>query len=295
MNLGRFSIEKSVVTTALSLVLLGAGWVSFANLARLEDPEFTIKEAIITTQYPGASAEEVEQEVSDVIERAVQELGQLWRVESTSARGVSSLKAVMRDQYDKNRLPQVWDELRRKVTDYQTQLPPGAGPSAVNDDFGDVYGVYLALTGEGYTFGELKEYAKLLRRELLLVDDVKKVVLWGDQREAVYVEMSRAKMAALGVSQDDIFQALSAKNLPSDAGRILVNPLHLTINPTGEFTSEQEFGELLIRARGGENLVFLRDVATIRRGYVDPPRNLLRFNGEPGIAIGILPIATFAQ
>ena len=210
MNLGRASIEKSVITTTLSLVLLIVGWISFGNLARLEDPEFTIKEAIITTPYPGASAEEVEQEVSDVIERAVQELGQLWRVESTSTRGVSSIKAVIRDPYTAARLPQVWDELRRKVTDYQGQLPPGAGPSSVNDDYGDVYGVYLTLTGEGYTFAELKEYAKLLRRELLLVDDVKRVVLWGDQREAVYVETSRAKMAALGVSQQDIFAALSA-------------------------------------------------------------------------------------
>ena len=287
MNLGRLSIEKSVITTALSLVLVGAGWISFGNLARLEDPEFTIKEAIITTPYPGASAEEVEQEVSDVIERALQELGQLWRVESTSTRGMSSIKAVMRDQYDAAKLPQVFDELRRKVTDYQGQLPPGAGPSRVNDDYGDTYGVYLALTGEGYSFAELKEYAKLLRRELLLVQDVKKVVLWGDQREAVYVETSRAKMAALGVSQQDIFSALSAKNLPADAGRIFVQPEHLTINPTGEFTSEQEFGELLIRARGGSSLVFLRDVATIRRGYVDPPRQLLRFNGKPGIAIGV--------
>ena len=287
MNLGRASIEKSVITTTLSLVLLVVGWISFGNLSRLEDPEFTIKEAIITTTYPGASAEEVEQEVSDVIERAVQELGQLWRVESTSTRGVSSIKAVMRDQYDAERLPQVFDELRRKVTDYQSQLPPGAGPSSVNDDYGDTYGVYLVLTGEGYTFAELKEYAKLLRRELLLVDDVKRVVLWGDQREAVYVETSRAKMAALGVSPNDIFNALSAKNLPADAGRIFLEPEHLTINPTGEYTSEQEFGELLIRARGGDSLVFLKDVATISRGYVDPPRQLIRFNGQPGIGIGI--------
>ena len=204
-----------------------------------------------------------------MIERAVQELGQLWRVESTSTRGVSSIKAVMRDQYDAARLPQVFDELRREVTDYQSQLPPGAGPSNVNDDYGDTYGVYLVLTGEGYTFAELKEYAKLLRRELLLVDDVKRIVLWGDQREAVYVETSRAKMAALGVSPNDIFNALSAKNLPADAGRIFLEPEHLTINPTGEYTSEQEFGELLIRARGGRQPGLLEgrgdDLARLRR------------------------------
>ena len=125
------------------------GALAFNSLSRLEDPEFTIKEATITTPYPGASAAEVEEEVTNVIERAAQELGQLDYVESRSSRGLSIVKVIMKDRYDKFSLPQVWDELRRKVNDYQMQLPPGAGPSIVNDDFGDVYGVYVAITGEG--------------------------------------------------------------------------------------------------------------------------------------------------
>ena len=175
--LAKLAIEKSVITWTFTLGLLVAGWLSFQSLSRLEDPEFTIKNAIITTPYPGASAVEVEQEVTDVIERAVQELGQLLRVESTSSRGVSSVKVTIKDQYDKNGLPQVWDELRRKVNDYQSRLPPGAGPSTVNDDFGDVYGIYLVLTGPGYSYAELNETAKLLRRDLLQADDVKRIVL----------------------------------------------------------------------------------------------------------------------
>ncbi len=164
MNLGEWSIRKSVITWTLTLVLVVAGWSAFFGLPRLEDPEFTIKQAIVTTPYPGASAEEVEKEVSDVIERAAQELGQLFYIDSTSSRGMSQIKVYIKEEYDKTTLPQVWDELRRKVNDYQAQLPPGAGPSAVNDDFGDVYGIYVVLTGDGYTMAELKEYAKFLRR-----------------------------------------------------------------------------------------------------------------------------------
>ena len=289
--LAKFAIEKSVVTWTLTLGLLVAGWLSFQSLARLEDPEFTIKNAIITTPYPGASAHEVEQEVTDVIERAVQELGQLLRVESTSSRGVSSIKVTIKDQYDKNGLPQVWDELRRKVTDYQSRLPPGAGPSSVNDDFGDVYGIYLVLTGRGYSYADLNETAKLLRRDLLQAEDVKRIVLWGAWQEAVYVEMSRPKMAALGISQEEIYAKLSAKNLPADAGRVRLPPEYIPINPTGEFTSEQQFGDLLLTTREGGQQIFLRDVATIRRGYVEPPQNIIRFNGERGIALGISAVA----
>ncbi len=285
--LAKFAIEKNVITWMLTLGLVVAGWLSFRSLSRLEDPEFTIKNAIITTPYPGATALEVEQEVTDVIERAVQELGQLLRVESTSSRGVSSIKVTIKDKYDRSSLPQVWDELRRKVNDYQSRLPPGAGPSTVNDDFGDVYGIYLVLTGPGYSFAELNETAKLLRRDLLQAQDVKRIVLWGVWQEAVYVEMSRPKMAALGISQEEIYNRLSAKNLPADAGRVRLPPEYIPINPTGEFTSEQQFGGLLLTTQEGGRQVFLRDVATIRRGYVDPPRNIVRFNGERGIALGI--------
>ena len=148
MNLAEFSIKKRAIIFTLTALLLVAGIQSFNGLSRLEDPEFTIKKAVVITPYPGASAAEVAEEVSNVIEKACQELGQHDYVESTSKRGSSQVKVVIKDQYDKDSLPQVWDELRRKVNDYQRFLPPGAGPSLVNDDFGDVYGVYFALMGE---------------------------------------------------------------------------------------------------------------------------------------------------
>jgi multidrug efflux pump subunit AcrB len=292
MNIAEWSIRRSVITWVLTILLVVVGWVSFNNLSRLEDPEFSIKEAVITTPYPGASAAEVEEEVTDVIERACQELGQLERVESRSARGVSTVKAVMRDKYDKNALPQVWDELRRKVNDYQQYLPPGAGPSIVNDDFGDVYGVFVAITGEGYTYKEMYEYAKFLQRELLKAQDVKRIVFYGVQPEVIYVEMRREKMAKLGVSPDDIYRTLGSKNIAATAGNLALGREYIPINPTGEFKSEKEFGDLLITGRSlkSDSLIYLRDVADIKRGYKDPPDTLLRYGGKPAVGLAISTI-----
>lgn len=291
MNIAEWSLNKHVITWVMTVLMLVLGISSFGNLSRLEDPEFTIKEAVIYTPYPGASAAEVEEEVSNVIEKAAQELGQLDYVESRSSRGLSIVKAYIKKKYDKDSLPQVWDELRRKVNDAQGKLPPGAGPSLVNDDFGDVYGIYIALTGDGYNQKEMYEFAKFLQRELLTVKDVKRIILHGVQKEAIYVEMRRDKMAELGISPQNIYRSLASKNLPATAGNITIGSEYITVNPTGEFKSEKEFGELLISSRGpGKRLVFLKDVADIKRGFQEPSKNSLRYDGKPAIGLGISTI-----
>jgi len=293
MNIAEWSIRHSVITWVMTVVVAVAGIVAFGGLPRLEDPEFTIKEAVIFTPYPGASASEVAEEVTNVIEKAVQELGPLDYVESRSSRDLSIVHVYIKRSVDSSALPQIWDELRRKVNDHQSKLPPGAGPSLVNDDFGDTYGVYLALTSDGYSYRELYEVAKFLQRELLTVKDVKRIILYGDQPEAIYVEMRRDKMAQLGISPQQIYSALSAKNVVAPAGNLSIAGDRIPLNPTGEFTSEREFGDLLIRGLGpgSDRLVFLRDVADIVRDYQDPPQNILRYNGQPAIGIGISTVS----
>jgi multidrug efflux pump subunit AcrB len=292
MNPAEVSIRKKTVTLVFAFLLLALGIWSYANLPRLEDPEFTIKDALIITTYPGASAQEVEEEVSNVIEMAVQEMGQLDRVVSRSERGRSTVTVTIKDQYNKDTLPQVWDELRRKVSDAQRRLPPGAGPSIVVDDFGDVFGIFFALTGPDYSMAELYDTAKLLRRELLLVPDVKKIELFGVQQEVVYIEMSRDRMARLGIQPQEVFATLREQNLVVPSGRADVGSLSLTINPTGEWTSVDDFEDLLIRGSGSRGeLVYLSDIATIRRGYVDPPSTTLRYDGQPAVGIGISTIS----
>src|SRR5262249_39629360 len=219
------------------------------RLGRLEDPEFTIKEALILTPYPGASALEVAKEVTNPIESACQQLGQLKRVESESVRGMSVVSAIIKDEFNKHRIPQVWDELRRKVHDVQAQLPPSVrGTSMVIDDFGDVFGIFLAITGEGYLYPELRRYAEFLRREMLLVQDVKGVELFTAQQEVVFLEISRQRLAKLGINEDQIYAQLRAKNVAADGGRVRVGEEHVALDPQGRLPSAEDMLELLIRS-----------------------------------------------
>ena len=287
MNIAEASIRRKTVTLVFAVLMVVLGIWSYMHLPRLEDPEFTIKDALIITPYPGASAQEVEKEVSDVIERAVQQLEQLDRVVSRSERGRSTVTVTIRDQYDRHTLPQVWDELRRKVSDAQRQLPPGAGPSLVLDDFGDVFGIFYALTGPEFSDAELYDTAKLLRRELLLVPDVKKIEIFGHQQEVIYIELARDRIARLGIRPETIFAALREQNLVVQSGAVDVGPLTLTINPTGEWAGVHDFEDLLIRGGDGGELVRLSDIASVRRDYIDPPTTSLRYDGERAVGIGI--------
>jgi multidrug efflux pump subunit AcrB len=293
MNIAEASIRNKVVTSVFAILLVALGIAAYINLPRLEDPEFTIKDALIVTPYPGASAEEVQKEVSDVIELAAQQLEQLERVVSRSERGRSTVTVTIRDKYDRNSLPQVWDELRRKVGDAQRRLPPGAGPSIVIDDFGDVFGIFYALTGPDYTDAQLHEIAKLLRRELLLVRDVKKIEFFGHQQEVIYIELARDRMAQLGIRPDEIFALLREQNLVVSSGSTDVGSFSIAINPTGEWTGVEDFENLLIRAPSGDHreLIRLKDIATVRRDYVDPPTTSLRYDGKRAIGIGISTIS----
>ena len=288
MNAGEFSVRNNrIIIVAAVFVFLG-GVMAYVNLGRLEDPEFTIKEALVITPYPGASAEEVAQEVTNPIESALQQLGQLERVESESTRGRSVVSATIKDRFHADAIPQVWDELRRKINDVQSRLPPAVrGRSVVVDDFGDVYGVFLAITGDGFTQAELRRYAEFLRRELQTVPDVKKVDLFAEQQEVVYLEMSRQRLAQLGIDEERIYAQLQARNVAADGGRVRVGDAFLPIDPQGGFGSADDMLDLVIGAGGAGPQLTLRDVATLVRADEDPPRRLLRFDGKPGIGLGI--------
>ena len=288
MNPGVFSVRNNrVVFVAMALAVIG-GLVAYRNLGRLEDPEFTIKQALVITPYPGASADEVAQEVTNPIEVACQQLGQVDYIESESTRGQSLVSVRIKDRYDKHRIQQVWDELRRKVADVQNQLPPAArGQSVIIDDFGDVYGIFFALTGDGYSFPELRRYADFLRRELLGVPIVKSVVLFGEQQEVVYLEISRLRLAQLGLNEEQIYAKLREQNVAADGGRVRAGDLHIAIDPSGAFTSAEDMLEMIIGSDQSRRQLRLRDIATLQRSDRDPPRRLLRYDGEPAIGIGI--------
>ncbi len=291
MNLGELTVRKNRIAFVSMALIVAGGLLAYQRMGRLEDPEFTIKEALVITPYPGASAEDVAREVTNPIEIAVQQLGQLERVESESTRGRSVVTVVIKDEFDKHSIPQVWDELRRKIADVQRQLPPSArGQSMVVDDFGDVYGVFLAITGDGYSQQELRRYAEFLRRELLLATDVKKVDLFSEQQELVYLEISRQRLARLGLNEDEIYAQLQARNVVADGGRVQVGDEHLALDPLGGFNSADEMLELVVGNDSQGRQLVLRDVATIERADRDPPRRILKYDGQQAIGLGISTI-----
>jgi len=292
MNPAKIALDRNIVTWVVIALLLLGGVHSFQTMARLEDPEFTIKDAVVITPYPGASAEEVEEEVTDRIEKALQEMGQLKEIfASTSYRGMSVIQPRMNDKYDAALLPQVWDELRRKINDVQSSLPPGAGPSIVNDDFGDVYGIFFAITGEGYSYAQLKEVGEFLRKELALVQDVARVDFYALRPEVVFIELDRDRMAQLGVPPAAIIQELQAHNLAASAGHVEVGPKFITIEPTGIFRDVADFERLVLSSVSGSSQIYLGDVATVRRDYQDPPMPVLHFDGQPAVGLGISTVA----
>ena len=293
MNIAQFFIDRKVLTWTMSLAIFAAGVSAYRTIGRLEDPEYTIKTAQVVTYWPGATASEVASELTDPLETAIQQMGQVKRVTSTSYPGRSIIAVEMQDHYDKTSLPQVWDELRRKVNDNASSLPSGSLPPLVIDDYGDVYGMYFVLYGDGYSMAELKEHAKMLRRELLLCDQVAKIEMTGAQNEVVYFEISRARLANLGISLSEIKSLISGQNEPVESGHITIGDKYVRIDPTGKLASLDELGELLV-VRGdaeGRPSVRLRDIATIRRGYVDPPSAILRYNGHPCIALGVSTVS----
>ncbi len=287
MNIGEYSVNNKVVSWLLVIILVGGGVFSFEKMGKLEDPAFTIKNAKVITLYPGATAEQVQEEVTYHIEEAIQLMGQVEEIKETISRpGMSDIKIEFKNIYRAEDFPNIYDELRRKLKDMEHKLPPGALPPQVVDDFGDVYGVYLALTGDGYSYRDLKDVADELKKQLVLIEGVRKVTISGAQPEVAYLEVSRATAGELGISLDQIATVLQAQNIVVDAGRVRVGDEYLRIEPTGDHASVKQIGELLI-ASDEQRLIYLKDIATITRAYQEVPTKLIYLDGQPALNIGI--------
>ena len=288
MNLGIFAIKNRLITMIVILASLYGGWFAYENMPRFEDPEFTIRTAVVITQYPGATPEEVANEITEPLETAIQQLQEVDSIVSTSSAGLSRINVDIKYEFSptKASLQSIWSKLRNKIQDAQSSLPSNAYESIVNDDFGDVYGVYFLLTGDGYSYKELEEYAKQLRTNVLAVDGVAKVSLSGLQREAIYVEISRERAAILGLSVNNIVQDLSQQNAVTSAGNLKAGNRRLIIQPSGSIDSVEDIKNTVVSTDSG-TLVYLRDVATVKREYVTPLSDEIRYNGKPAIGFGI--------
>ncbi len=287
MDAAKYFIDNRTSSWLVALILLIGGSLAYLGLGRLEDPHFTIKQAMVITQYPGASPLQVEEEVSYPIENAIQQLPYVDHVTSISVAGQSQIMVEMKGIYRAAELKQIWDELRRKINDLTPQLPPGVQKPFINDDFGDVYGMLYAIHGEGYSDDELRDYVDLLRRELVLVDGVGKIAVGGRQQEQIIVEISRSRLAALGIPPAQIANLLQTQNSVSNAGSLQVGPDSIRIYPTGEFQAVAELEQLIISNPAAKELIYLGDVAKVYRATQEVPTHVIRYNGKPALSLGI--------
>lgn len=246
-GLPRLALDMRAVTYFGMTLLVLAGLASYTSLGQLEDPDFTVKTAVVTTLYPGASPTEVELEVTDKIELKIQEMPEIDFLESYSSAGASSIKVNIKPSYSSSDLPQIWDQLRRKIRDIEGSLPPGAQRPIVSDDFGDVYGLVLGLTGDGFSYAELEQYAKELKKNLSLVDGVARIELWGVQPRVVYLDVQESQLVQLGISEESLQATLQHQNVVVDAGRVDVTDRRLRIAPSGASTTPEEIESLILR------------------------------------------------
>jgi len=290
MKLVKYFLSKKPVTILLLVLVLAGGLLAYVKMGKLEDAPFTIKQALVLTPYPGASPSEVQSQVTDVLEESIQALGELYYLKTENRAGLSKITVYVKKEIRADEMQQLWDKLRRKVSDVQSKLPEGAGPSVVNDDFGDVLGVFYGLTGSGHSYRELEDEAKLIKNEILKVKDVAKVEIYGTQTPTIDISVSPSVMARSGITMADIARAFEAQNKVVDAGGIDVGSNRLRIESTGNFYSLDDIRNLTIVSRTGEHFR-LADITRIEESYQTPASNLMRINGQPavGIAISTVP------
>ncbi len=284
MNITAIALRNNRTTIVLMLVILLAGFQSYLNMPRAYDPGFIIRAAQVITYFPGASPERVEQLVSDKIEKVVQEIPELDFVTSESRTGVSIVMVNIKDSY-KDMRP-IWDNLRRKIDDVEG-LPDGIIGPVVNDEFGDVFGIVMTLTGEGYSYAELKDIADDTRDQFLYLEDAAKVEILGAQEERIFVEYSNTQLSRLNLSPSQLLQMLSSRNIIIPGGSIKIGNERIELEPSGNFRSVEEVKKTVISLPGSDEILYLSDIAEVKRGYVDPPASMVHSSGRKALGIAI--------
>lgn len=285
MNITEWAIRYSRVTFVLVIVLVFAGISAYQSLPKAQNPAFTIRTAVITTRFPGASPQRVEQLVTDLIEEKLLEMPELDSVTSESRTGISIVNANILESYTDVR--PIFDDMRRKIEDVSRELPEGVAAPEVNDEFGDTFGHVYLMTGDGYSPVELKTYAEKLRDRLLKERSIAKVEIFGDQEEVIFIEYSNARLAEMGLSPQQLANHLQAINILASGGEIRYGPERIVLEPSGNFESVFDLERAVIALPGDGDLVYLGDIARVYRAYEDPARTRVHANGEEALAIAV--------
>ncbi|MFC3094886.1 efflux RND transporter permease subunit [Alteromonas sediminis] len=283
MNLTKLAIDNNRITVALFIAIIVFGYLSFTTMPRAYDPGFIIRTAQVITHLPGASPERIEELVSSQIEDKVKDIAELDFVTSESRTGISIVNVNIKESYKEMR--PIWDDLRRKIEDVQGDLPDGVIGPFVNDEFGDVYGIVLTMTGEGFSFAELEDIADEIKSDLLRLPEASKVEIFGEQEQRVFVEYNNARLAELGISPNQLANILQSRNIVISGGEFTLGQERIALEPSGNFENLEDIGKTIIQING--HSLYLRDIAKVTYGYVDPIESIVHSSGTPALAFAV--------
>lgn len=287
MNIPKYSLDNPKVIYFFLAVLMIGGVMAFESLGKKEDSPFVIKSAVLITRYPGATPQEVEQLITEPIEREIQSMRRVYKIKSESYYGMSKINIELSPATPPDEMPQMWDELRRKVLNIQPQLPQGASVISVSDDFGDVFGIYFGLAAtEGFSYHDLREWGQRIKTELVTVPGVQKVALYGEQTEVVNAFISMSKLANSGLNLNTVIQTIKSQNSLINTGEKRAGYIELKILAEGTYKDLNDIRNQLLVTETGQQ-IRLGDIAIIEKGYLDPPGSLMRVNGKRAIGIGV--------
>lgn len=286
MNITQFALERNRITYTVLTVIIVMGLVLYQSLSRDSMPPYTVRVATIVSEFPGASPERVEQLVSDKVEKIVQELPELKEVASTSRTGLSVVSVTLKDEVGPAQLQSVWDRLRRKVESMKG-LPEGVEPSLEDDGIGDVYGIVVGLTSDGFSYADMKEYADDIKDDLIKLEDAAKVEIGGQQEERVFVEFDNARLKEYGLTAALLQNVIASTNILSSGGKINLDDERIILEPTGNYNSVEDIMKTLIPVGDGTQLVYLEDITKVSKGYIDPSKQRVRVGGLDAISLHI--------
>lgn len=285
-DIGSWSLDNRKLVYFLVAVLVVGGIFAYYDMSKLEDPELKVKQAMVITAYPGASAHQVELEVTDPLEKSIRSMNSVETVGSCSMNDVSIISVELKTTVQNNEVEQCWDMLRRKVGDVQGSLPDGISPSIVMDNFGDVYGMVYALTFDGFTDREAGKYADLIRRKVQDIEGVSQVSIYGERQECINIELYEDRMANLGIHPGEVLSTLNGQNQTIYSGYYESGGMRLRVSVNDRYKTVEDIGDLLLQGHEQDQLR-LRDIAHVYKDYENPTRNALRYDRQPALAISI--------